>query len=138
METVYINPLIYFFRLDNKTKSKTIISTDEKKQDNPEEEKYLLCNKCLQVITLISEKIEINGNFSHTFVNPEGILFRIGCFRNAIRCLYVGTPTNEFTWFPGFYWEIALCSRCLNHMGWRFTSSAESFHGLILDRLIEA
>jgi hypothetical protein len=36
-------------------------------------------------------------------------------------CL-VGEPTAEQSWFPGYCWTIAYCSRCFNHLGWRFTA----------------
>lgn len=32
-------------------------------------------------------------------------------------------PSTEFSWFPGYAWQIALCKRCQIHIGWRFTST---------------
>lgn len=49
---------------------------------------------------------------------------------------YVGPETDEFTWFSGFRWRIALCGRCQVHLGWRFTAAhTDDFHALIVDRL---
>ena len=98
-------------------------------------ENHLLCRQCQQIITSTSEMIEVSGFHQHTFANPEGILFEIGCFRKAKGCWYIGPATEEFTWFKGFQWKVAVCSRCLVHLGW-FYSGNESFHGLILDRLV--
>jgi hypothetical protein len=32
-----------------------------------------------------------------------------------------GPPSTQDSWFPGYAWSIAYCSRCYNHLGWRFT-----------------
>ncbi len=101
--------------------------------------KFLLCRQCLQVITHPSLKIMINGAHEHTFANPHGIVFEIGCFKSAVGCGYIGEPSGDFTWFSGFKWQVAVCAACLTHMGWLFTSPGMgSFHGLILDRLAES
>lgn len=97
----------------------------------------LLCRQCLVVITSQSEQISVNGSFQHTFANPHGIVFEIGCFQNARGCGCVGVPTDEFTWFAGHYWQVAVCSSCLTHVGWRFSARDRGvFFGLILDRLV--
>jgi hypothetical protein len=109
------------------------------KQEPTDQDKILLCRQCLQVITHRSFRIIINGAHEHTFANPNGIVFEIGCFQSAIGCGYVGQPTDEFTWFAGFMWQAAVCGSCLTHVGWLFTSSSiKSFIGLILDRLVES
>lgn len=113
--------------------------TDEVALEEPSRESYLRCRRCHQIITSTSEMIEASGCHQHTFVNPEGLLFEIGCFRKAIGCWYIGPATEEFTWFKGFQWKVAVCSRCLIHLGWFYVSSDnESFHGLIIDRLRRA
>ena len=102
-----------------------------------EEEVYILCRQCLQIISSPQEQIAVDGAHRHTFANPHGIVFEIGCFRTVIGCGYVGSASDEFSWFRGFSWQVAVCGMCLNHLGWRFTSTAAaSFHGLILDRLV--
>jgi hypothetical protein len=45
--------------------------------------------------------------------------------------------TEEYSWFKGFSWKIALCRLCAIQLGWLFVSSKmESFNGLVLNRLI--
>jgi hypothetical protein len=74
----------------------------------------------------------------HAFCNPYGIIFEIGCFRTAPGCGYAGPATEEFSWFPGYSWRLALCSSCGTHLGWQYTApDKESFCGLILDNLIQ-
>ncbi len=112
------------------------IKPDEGKKE-PKSAQYIYCRKCFRIITSPDERMEVHGAHQHTFANPHGLVFEIGCFGTAEGCGYTGLPTTEFSWFNGFSWQIAICSRCLTHVGWLFTStSAESFNGLIVDRLI--
>jgi hypothetical protein len=98
-------------------------------------EKRLFCARCRHPITHQDERIRVNGGHEHTCVNPAGYTYTIGCFREAGGCSAVGEPTHAHTWFPGYAWRIALCARCEQHLGWRFQSDRDRFHGLILDRL---
>ena len=107
---------------------------EEKLSDDGE---HILCRQCLNVITSSAERIEIDGLHQHTFANPHGIVFEIGCFRNVKGCGHAGSFSVEFSWFKGFSWRIAVCIMCLAHLGWLFASpDSDSFHGLILDRLV--
>ncbi|MBL7179988.1 MAG: cereblon family protein [Pseudomonadota bacterium] len=110
---------------------------DEAEEKTSDEEEYLLCRQCLHVITSSAERIAVQGSHRHTFANPHGIVFEIGCFRSVPGCGYAGPAADEFTWFAGFSWRVAVCIRCLTHLGWLFASAGyDSFHGLILDRLV--
>jgi hypothetical protein len=114
---------------------------EETRQKTEEtEEPFLLCCRCLHPITPQSARIAINGAHQHTFANPHGIVFDIGCFQAAEGCAPVGASTDEFTWFSGYRWRVALCRGCMTHMGWQFTASSGGgrFYGLILDHLIES
>ena len=103
----------------------------------PEEARNILCVQCQQKITNPEERITVEGAHRHTFANPSGIVYEIGCFQSAVGCGYAGEPTGEFTWFKGYQWRIAICRTCLTHLGWLFTSeTGNSFAGLILDRLV--
>jgi hypothetical protein len=104
----------------------------------PQEEAYILCRDCLHPITRPADRITVQGQHRHTFANPHGIVFEIGCFRSAPGCGAIGPASDEFTWFAGHHWRVCVCAACLVHLGWRFTSTGGSiFFGLILDRLIE-
>lgn len=100
----------------------------------------LLCRQCLGFITRPGERIVVNGTHHHTFANPHGIVFEIGCFQQAPGCAAAGPPTDEFSWFAGYNWRIAICANCLTHMGWLFTAAGggSRFYGLILDNLVES
>lgn len=97
---------------------------------------HILCGICLEPVTARRHRISVNGGHQHTFTNPAGVVFEIGCFSDAPGCRTTGIPTKEFTWFPGHGWIYALCAGCGSHLGWYFTSGGGSgFFGLILERL---
>lgn len=107
--------------------------------DEPEEDTLgaIVCRQCLHTITFSSEHRMVNGAHIHTFANPEGIIFEIGCYHDATGCGYIGPASSEFTWFNGYVWRIAVCGACLLHLGWRFSGAdGHFFHGLITSRLI--
>lgn len=108
----------------------------ETRLEAPDWDEKFLCKACNQIITSPRERIEVNGSHAHTFVNPSGILFEIGCFRIAVGCAYVGYPTREWSWFTGYSWRVVVCGLCLTHLGWLYTGETfDSFYGLILNRL---
>lgn len=119
------------------TDGKTQKLTKPKDETEEQEEKYLLCKQCENKITLPNNKIEVAGDFEHTFLNPGGHVFHIGCFFEADGCLALGVPTAEWTWFEGFEWQVALCNQCNTHLGWFYRSREEqNFFGLIMNLLI--
>jgi len=110
----------------------------EAEERSPEEEEYILCRQCHQAITKPADRIVMQGSHRHTFANPHGIVFEIGCFRSVKGCGYAGAASDDFSWFAGYSWRVCLCTMCLTHLGWMFSvKGSDSFHGLILDRLIE-
>ncbi|MCP4754493.1 MAG: hypothetical protein GY866_26725 [Proteobacteria bacterium] len=128
-------PKYWFFvsRTDKKRKK----DVKAKKKRKEEEERHILCGHCRNRITLPVYKMEVQNDFTHTFLNPAGMVFNIGCFEKADGCVVVGDPTSEWTWFVGFDWQSALCSQCLKHLGWFYNSTTnQDFFGLILDTLI--
>jgi len=101
------------------------------------EEQYILCRNCHYKITSPRYVITVNGRHRHTFINPAGITYQIGCFSEAEGCVVTGEPTYEYTWFQGFMWSYCLCARCYVHIGWFYQGDSEYFYGLILDMLKE-
>lgn len=97
----------------------------------------LFCAFCGNPITRRDDKIEVNGGDEHTFANPGGHIFHIGCFRTAPGCATDVRETGEFTWFSGYVWSGAVCAQCGSHLGWRFRGESFVFFGLILGRLVE-
>lgn len=98
-------------------------------------EHHLFCVACRDPITDRDQRIDVRGAHAHTFTNPHGLTFHIGCFRAADGCRAEDPDSVEHTWFPGYAWQIAVCARCTIHLGWRFAATQNVFYGLILDRL---
>lgn len=118
-----------------KTSATPIIIEETEESNGAGNGEALICCECGLIITFSNEKIEVNGAYNHSFANPHGLFFEIGCFKNAPGCAYSNESSSEFTWFRGFSWRIAVCRGCTNHIGWLFSSSKSSFHGLISDKL---
>jgi hypothetical protein len=95
-----------------------------------------ICAACGAEITDGEAGIEVAGSHAHSFVNPDGMVFRIGCFRSAAGAVSVGPESSYWTWFPGFAWRAAICRICLCHLGWSFQNASSSFVALILDRVL--
>ena len=98
----------------------------------------LVCADCEHLITDDAHRIEMSGTHEHTFVNPAGFAFHIGCFAAAPGCAHFGTEQGAFSWFPGWTWQVALCARCGAHLGWTYHNAAQRFWGLILTALRRA
>jgi hypothetical protein len=101
------------------------------------EDRLLVCAACGRRITSPSARTARSGRHAHTFANPHGFVFHIGCFTTAPGCRAASGPSTDFAWFPGFAWQVAVCRGCGEHLGWLFRSAEEAFCGLILDRLVE-
>lgn len=99
-------------------------------------DRRIVCAACGYAITTERQRIEMNGRHEHRCVNPDGVVFHIGCFQRAPGCVARGVPTVQFTWFRGFAWNYALCVGCSILLGWKYHGADTSqFFGLILDRL---
>jgi hypothetical protein len=135
MDSVSIEVL----RKGNRRSPESIRGPDETPEiDSEEQQRPLLCRQCRLEITSRDLAIEVDGRHQHTFFNPAGILFEIGCFGDAPGCAVFGEATTYFAWFPGYAWRFALCRGCKEHLGWTFESSQSmGFYGLILNKLVE-
>ena len=111
---------------------------DEEDQRKQHAGGRLYCAACGSWITRQDQRVPVNGAHTHIFRNPHGLDFKIGCFATAPGCGQVGEATEEWTWFPGYSWQVAVCNHCGSHLGWRYLSRAgDVFYGLILRQLAE-
>jgi hypothetical protein len=99
--------------------------------------KLLACARCRRPITSPAARIEVSGAHAHTFTNPDGYVFRVACFREASGLRRVSPQSSEATWFAGYTWQIEVCSGCREQLGWLYRSGEHTFHGLIVDSLVE-
>jgi len=98
-------------------------------------ERVLVCAACGQVVTRCRDRIEVGARHEHTFLNPAGLVYRIGCFARAPGVAGIGSHTEEHTWFAGCAWQVVVCRGCAEHLGWSFTGAETRFFGLIVGRL---
>jgi len=113
------------------------MSAEDEKQHEDERERVLLCKTCSAEITKSKQRISRAGKHLHTFFNPAGIVYEIGCFKRAPGCLPHGQISSDFSWFGGYSWQIVFCGVCHDHLGWFYDSGEDSFFGLITNRLKE-
>jgi hypothetical protein len=122
-------------RQDGSQIGRPIVKEEGQEGISPVEAIY--CKVCGRAVTGRAHKIAVNGSHTHTFFNPAGIVYELGCFAAAPGCHSAGEATSEFTWFAGYVWRFALCGQCNNHLGWFFETAELSFFGLILANLKE-
>ncbi len=117
--------------------NKVLSFTKKQSQEKPLDEKeFLYCASCLTLITTGDQRILMEGGHEHTFFNPGGVIFKIGCFQEAPGSFAQGAATADFSWFTGFQWRVAHCGGCLQHMGWQYLQKEKrGFWGMILDQL---
>ncbi len=124
-----------------KEEDETQVSIDQAESEETEEEwerTFFLCAGCRSRITRQDAGIDVHDQHKHVFINPHGLVFEVGCFSWAINCVGAGPSTWEFTWFPGYMWQITVCLQCLTHLGWIYEApDGDYFYGFILDRLVE-
>ena len=132
----HLSSALLLKKSDYKTLIKNFTKEEEKSGEGDFDEDWILCIICKNKITQNLNKIEINSNHTHTFLNPHGLFFNIRCFKSAPGCETFSKPTEEYTWFPGFTWQVVVCSNCKIHNGWKYSSGSSSFFGLIENTLI--
>ena len=128
---------------EKKGRSGTDTLVRNEQDDYAEPDQVYRCVNCGSGITTPDDIISVNNTHEHTFVNPDGYIFCIGCFGESMGCLAAGTQTTEHTWFAGHAWQYALCGHCTLHLGWIYHAAhggrihGGRFYGLILDRLVQ-
>ena len=128
-------PLL-LYRIELIERKKNRLQPESENREKEKKETPLICSLCSGTITSSSQAISKNGQHEHAFFNPAGIAFEIRCFREAPGCLVQGDPTTEFCWFDGYSWQYGICSNCLAHLGWFFSSEQDGFFGLIVGKIM--
>ncbi len=132
-----MSPERMYFYLKVSPSRQTLVSEESEEGLFTEEEGVVLCRFCGNRVTTLEKAISVNGSHRHLFTNPEGLVFEIGCYREAEGCTVHGLPTFQHTWFKGYQWCYAHCSFCSVQLGWYYQGEADGFFGLITDRLTE-
>ena len=130
---------LYCLKVGKKTYKAVDQAQQVDTQDTDEAAKkgFLHCAECQYPITRKIDRIEMNEKHQHVFANPYGHIYQIGCFAQAPGCVAIGEESSQFSWFPGYTWQVALCGQCLTLLGWAFRSPESQFFGLIIDKLTQ-
>ncbi len=115
--------------------SKTGLNKKDQSKKEANGKREIFCLNCFSRITLHKYIINKQGKHLHTVFNPAGILFEIRCFARADGCLPHGDVSETFSWFAGYGWQYVICSGCLLHVGWLFTSPDDYFFALIKNKI---
>jgi len=126
---------MFFKEPGEKSVTGSSIVVDDQAEDEEKAERILLCKQCDAGIARDKDRLSRDGKHLHTFFNPAGIVYEIGCFRQAPGCAVDDLRSNEFSWFADYSWQISFCGACSKHLGWFFSSADDSFFGLIINRL---
>ena len=118
---------ILLFRTVPSQSYDTIVIDNEQEEtveeSEAEKKKVIICAFCGNTITDMDQIISVNGSHHHIFANPHGIVFDIRCFKQCDGCTVDPQIYSEFSWFHGYNWQVAGCSRCYKHLGWQFRSN---------------
>lgn len=111
----------------------------DRTEDDAKPDRVIACAACLAPITVASARVEKAGRHHHTCVNPAGCVFHIACFASAPGAVAHGDPSDHFSWFDGYRWQMASCRGCTAHLGWSFSGAVANdvFWGLIRAQLVE-
>jgi hypothetical protein len=102
-----------------------------------ERRRSIVCRACGHAVAKADAAISVAGSHLHTFMNPGGHVYEIACYREAPGTRSAGKSSAEWSWFPGYLWQVALCAACAVHLGWGFRSEGDRFFGLVRDRIAE-
>lgn len=123
--------------LDRSRDDPGVSTTEERvEQTDRSRGRRLCCAACGHPITTTAARTSIAGHHLHTFCNPHGLVFEVGCFTEASGCAATGPAEDFFSWFPGYAWRVGICRNCHVHLGWSYGEGPD-FWGLIVDRLQE-
>lgn len=81
------------------------------------------CKRCRSSIAIYDDIFAMaKGNVNANYCNPAGYIHETltvhKILENSLQM--VDRASTEFSWFPGYAWQIAICSKCQSHIGWKF------------------
>lgn len=128
------------FLRDEDSPKRTPRETPRDESVTTEDDRWLCCRRCASAIAPVAAILP-EGETPLVFANPQGLVFELILLRSASGLQLIGDATQEFTWFQGYAWRVALCAGCGNHLGWRFEAIQGSvppvFFGLLRRELVE-
>ncbi|EFA08465.1 protein cereblon [Tribolium castaneum] len=85
--------------------------------------RLICCAKCDAEIAQHSNVFPMSKDgVQSNYCNPEGYVFETVTVSKATNFTLFGSPSAQFSWFPGYSWTIMHCKMCSSHLGWKFSS----------------
>lgn len=99
---------------------------------------YFICKRCQNEIGSYNDIFAMSKQGIQTsYCNPAGYVHEtLTIYKTKENSTFtIDRPSTEFSWFPGYSWQITLCSNCRQHLGWKFVATKKnylpkSFYGL--------
>ncbi|XP_050091140.1 protein cereblon [Anopheles aquasalis] len=91
---------------------------------------YFICKRCDSEIANYNDIFAMSKQGVQTsYCNPSGYvhdtLTVLKTKENST--LTVDRPSTDFSWFPGYSWQITVCANCRQHLGWKFVATKKNF-----------
>ncbi|EAT43511.1 AAEL005058-PA [Aedes aegypti] len=101
------------------------------------------CKKCNRRIANYADMFAMSKHgVSGSYCNPSGFVHEtLTVYRVVPQSTRTTTkPSTDFSWFPGYSWQIAVCNACSNHIGWKFVATKrgykpKKFYGLCAETI---
>jgi len=99
------------------------------------------CSNCGGLVSSSDRLVAIGDQQRHQFVNPAGFECHFYTFASCPGAMATGTPTQEYSWFDGYGWQLAFCRTCGLHLGWRYAAADRQvrpaeFWGILITQLL--
>lgn len=64
-----------------------------------------------------------------SYCNPSGFVHEtLTVYRTIAKTTRTTTKgSKDFSWFPGYAWQIAVCNGCNSHVGWKFVATKRGY-----------
>uniref|UniRef100_A0A182SR45 Protein cereblon n=1 Tax=Anopheles maculatus TaxID=74869 RepID=A0A182SR45_9DIPT len=99
---------------------------------------YFICKRCESEIANYDDMFAMSKQGVQTsYCNPAGYVHDTLTVHKTKEnsTLPVERPSTNYSWFPGYSWQIIVCANCRQHLGWKFVAEKKnvlpkSFYGL--------
>ncbi|KFB42716.1 AGAP005299-PA-like protein [Anopheles sinensis] len=89
-----------------------------------------ICKRCDNEVASYSDIFAMSKQGVQTsYCNPSGYVHDTLTVHKTKEdsTLTVGAPSAEYSWFPGYSWQIIVCINCRQHLGWKFVATKKNF-----------
>lgn len=85
------------------------------------------CRNCLTLIARRSDMVVMSSD-GHVgaYVKPYDCAQEMITVYNATGLAFLGNPSKDHSWFPGYTWTIASCAACESNIGWLFRADKKN------------